>query len=710
MTRWALRLMLCAAPSMLALDAAAQTPAPADGVSALEEIVVTANRREQALQDVPISVTALSGESLAQAGVARTEDLTQVTPGLTFSRLNAVFQPQIRGVGARGGGPGDESTVAIYVDGVYQPESSTASFDLLKVQRVEVLRGPQGTLFGRNATGGLINVITPDPTFDFQGSAALRLGGDGERSIKAYAAGGLSDTLAADIGVLAYKDDGYVDDLVRGGKTGDRTSYAVRSKWLYTPTDNIRLNLSLNWSESEDSSPVVFNPINGNTRGRALVPGVVLPTGPYQSALNFKPHTKVRQYGAALNGQFDFSAVSLQTTSSYQWNKLDTRSDGDASPVNLADGNPIAKTEVYAQEVRLLSTSDGPLTWIVGAYGFYSEAGFDPSLTSTFSFPAGVRTVSRLETLNTTRSLAGFAEGSYELTDALTATVGLRYTWEDREFVSHINGVKRVDTSSSYDQFTPRFILKYDISDSANVYASFSQGFKSGIYASGGTDPNPVRPEKVDAYEVGLKADPLPWLRTNFSLFKYAYTDLQVQIRQVNVSILQNAADAEIWGGEAEITAAVNENLTLRLAAAHLDATYKSYPNALVTTPIPGGGNNQGPADATGKDLSRAPRNTLNVGAEYHRDMGPGVLEASLNVFYSDKYYWDALNRIAQPSYTKLNGQIGWSMPDQGWRFTVWGQNLTDEVIIANVNTQANADYATYQAPRRFGVTIEKSF
>lgn len=710
MENTALNVLLCAAASALATQAAAQSAPAEPPPAAVEEVIVTATRREQALQDVPVAITALSGATLQASGVTKTEDLTQVAPGLTFSRLNAVFQPQIRGVGSRGGGPGDESTVAIYVDGVYQPEASSASFDLLKVTRVEVLRGPQGTLFGRNATGGLINVITPDPRFEPGAEAALRLGGDGEKSIKTYVTGALSRTVAADLALLAYDDDGYIKDLVRGGKTGDRTSYAIRSKILWRPSDAARAVLTVNYASSDDAAAVSFNPINGNTRGRALSPSVVLPKGPYETALTFTPYTKLTQYGAALNAAYELPSVSLQSTTSYQYNRLSTLTDGDASPINLTLANPLVKTSSVAEEIRVLSTGSERLTWIAGAYGFVEHAAFDPSTNITYTYPAGVGTAQTLVTRNQTRSLAAFAEGAYDITDAFSATVGLRYTYEDRHYRSRINGVGRVDDSVVYREVTPRVILKYEVSPDLNLYGSFSQGFKSGIYNSSGTAPDPVRPEKVDAYELGLKTDPLPWLRANFALFRYDYTDLQIQVRQVNVNLLQNAAAAEIWGGEAEITAAVSSHLTLRLAAAHLDATYKSFPNALVTVPIAAGGNNQAPADATGKDLSRAPSWTLNLGAEYKRPLGAGVLEISGNAFFSDEYYWDPMNRIAQPEYSRINGQIAWALPDKGWRFSLWGQNLTDEVIIANVNTQANADYATYQAPRRIGVAIEKVF
>src|SRR6476620_8479682 len=191
----------------------------------LEDIVVTATRREERLQDVPVTVTAITAQSLAVADVATVRDLTQVIPGFVGSRNAGVFQPVIRGVGSTGISTGDEPNVATYIDGVYQPETGANWIDLVEVERVEVLRGPQGTVFGRNATGGLINIITPDPSFDTRGRVSARYGrlrnDAGQADVRAYVTGGLNETVAADFAGLYRNTDGYIVDLFRGGHVGD---------------------------------------------------------------------------------------------------------------------------------------------------------------------------------------------------------------------------------------------------------------------------------------------------------------------------------------------------------------------------------------------------------------------------------------------------------------------------------------------------------
>jgi len=197
----------------------------------VDSIIVTAQRRSERLQDVPIAVTAVTAEQLEAAGVTDTRQLTQTIPAMLFSRALSSVQPTIRGVGTRNANQGDESNVAVYIDGVYQPVMSSLAFDFLNIERVEVLRGPQGTLFGRNSTGGLVNVITPDPLHDAEGRIVLRAGSFGERSVQGYFTAGLSDALAGDLAVQLYADDGYLKDLQNGGHVGARETVAVRSKW-----------------------------------------------------------------------------------------------------------------------------------------------------------------------------------------------------------------------------------------------------------------------------------------------------------------------------------------------------------------------------------------------------------------------------------------------------------------------------------------------
>nr|WP_314437238.1 TonB-dependent receptor [uncultured Brevundimonas sp.] len=680
---------------------------PAASATQLDEIVVTANRREQSLQEVPIAVTALTGESLERTGVSQTSQLAQVTPGLVLGRNTAQFQPTIRGIGSRAATAGDESNVAIYIDGIYQPEIFAGAFDFLQVERLEVLRGPQGTLFGRNSTGGLINVITPDPSFNLSGALSARYGRFNERSIKGYVTGPLTDRLAFSLAALAYEDDGYVRDLVSGGRTGDKTTYAMRGKLLFDLTDTTRAVLTINAAQQYDSAPVAPTPINGNTRGQASTP---LADQPWETALSFDPYSNVRQQGVSLRVTSEFDAVDLEVTASHQANRLDQLSDSDASVADISSFENHTRSAATTAEVRLSAKPQAAFQWTAGVFAFENTARYTPSRVRGANGVISSENFGR----NETRSLAAFAEGAYPLTDRFTLTAGTRYTEEERHFTTRFvtpSAVQTVDAETSFQEWTPRVSLQYELTEDANAYVSYSRGFKSGVFNTGGANPLPVEPEYVDAYEVGLKSDPLTWLRLNLSAFHYDYDNIQVSVRNpAGVSTLQNAATAEMQGMEAELTAVLMDDLDLRIAASYLDATYTDFPNALITTPLPGGGNSQTPADVTGNRALRSPEFTLNIGLDYSRIFSTGTLSLSGNAYWSDEYFWDFENRLKQDAYVQVNARVNWDFPGDRLRISLYGENLTDAEVASNVVSATIAEYATWQRPRSYGVEARWSF
>jgi len=697
--------------------AAAGTPNAAragDAVGAesgLTEIIVTASRREESLQQVPISVTALTAQALAQAGIDQSAQLGTVTPGLFLARNTSVFQPTIRGVGSRASTAGDESNIAMYIDGVYQPETFTGAFDLLEIDRIEVLRGPQGTLFGRNSTGGLINVITADPKYDFAGNATVRAGSFDERSARAYVTGGLTDRLAGNLAALYAEDGGFVDDLFSDRRLGDRQSIAARGKLLFEASDTVRAILSVNYADQEDQSPVAVAPIDRNTVG-ASVPGAVIADEPWEAALSFDPFFNVQQRGASLRLQFDLGALDFESTSSFQKNQLHLLTDSDASPAQRGSVSNTQSSENYSQEFRVIADGNEQFKWQAGVFGFMNTSRYEPFTVMT----TGGAISSSIRMRNRTQSLAAFAEGAYSITEAFKLTAGARYTDEQRELESTrrnaagvING--GVDADTSFNQFTPRVSLQYRLNERSNAYVSYSRGFKSGVFNTASVSPVPVKPEVVDAYEIGFKSDVLSWLRTNAAVFYYQYEDIQLSQRDPNgASILQNAGKATMKGGELEVTAALMPSLDVRMGIALLDGSFDEFAGAAVTEPLPTGGNRQIFIDASGKDVIRAPSYTVSLGLAYNRDFSAGRLTASTNVYRSDKMYWDYLNRLSQPAYTLVAAQLGWTLPNDRWRIVLAGDNLTDEEVRQNVVTSTLADYATYLKPRNYSISLIAEF
>ncbi len=689
------------------------TTAEEDG-SAFGDIIVTATRREARLQDVPVAVTAVSGDTLASADVSTLRTLTQVVPGFVGSRNMGVFQPVVRGVGSTGISIGDEPNIATYVDGVYQPESAANWIDLVEVERVEVLRGPQGTTFGRNATGGLINVITPDPSFNFRGKASARIGrmrrDAGDYDARVYVTGPLSDDVAADFAGLYRKNDGYIDDLVRGGTLGDQRVIDVRSKILLRASERLDIIVTGEYfdQESTTNSP---QPLDGNTAGRRF-PGVILPTDAWQASLTKVPTLDLKRWTAALHTRFDLGSVALDTTSGYMNLRWTQDTDSDASNIQLGNFYALFNVESGSQEIKLSSSAPGPFQWLLGGY-FYQFGGY--SLLQPFSAanPSLPLTGPTLEPELEGRSFAGFAEGTYEVIPSLFVTAGGRYTTEKRTFDQTVNGVLRIaNANKTFNKFNYKLGVRYEISDKTNIYASHSTAFKSGVFNMAAISATPVNPENITATEFGLKSDPLDWLRTNLAVYYYDYKDLQLQSKDAfgPSYILQNAANAEIYGGELEVFVRPVADLTLRSAIAYSHARYKDFPAAQGFVPRPDGGNNVTPVDASGNIMTRAPKWSGNVGIDWGHEVGNGRLAVGANVSWSSKLYYDFANLFVQPAYTLTNASVSWTPESERFKVGLWVTNLTNEKVLQTIRPGALSTDGFYEQPRKVGLSVETRF
>jgi|LauGreDrversion4_2_1035121.scaffolds.fasta_scaffold51985_3 iron complex outermembrane receptor protein len=710
--------------SHLALAQNVGTPASqeemAEDQTGLGDIVVTATRREAKLQDVPVAVTAITGDALASADVSTVRSLTQVVPGFIGSRNMGVFQPVVRGVGSTGISVGDEPNIATYVDGVYQPESAANWIDLVEVERVEVLRGPQGTTFGRNATGGLINVITPDPSFDFRGKASLRVGrmrrDAGDYDARLYFTGPMGDKVAADLAALFRKNDGYIDDLVRGGTLGNQRVIDLRSKLLFKPTDNFKVVLTGEYfnQESTTNSP---QPLDGNTAGRNW-PGAIIPTNAWQASLTEVPLLNLTRWSFALHTRLDLGSVLLETTSGFLNLRWQQTTDGDASNIKLSNFPAVFESESGSQEIKLSSANPGPFQWLIGGY-FYQFGGGAPVLqpwtTTNPALPlAGPSLTPKLEG----RSFAGFAEGTYEVQPKLFLTLGGRYTTETRWFTQSNNNVLLVDNvSKTFNKFNYKVGVRYEVTDKTNVYATYSTAFKSGVYNMAGTGGTPVNPENIKAAEFGIKSDPLDWLRTNLAAYYYDYKDLQLQSKAPTGPgyILQNAANAEIYGGEFETIISPVRDLRLRAAVAYTHARYKDFPNAQGFTPIVNdngdfAGNVAAPFDASDKVMTRAPEWSGNVGFDWGHDVGNGRVTLAGNLLWSSRVYYDFANRFSQRPYTLTNLSVNWQPGSEAFKIGLWVTNLTNAKVLQTVRPSTLAVDGFYEQPRKIGMTIETKF
>jgi iron complex outermembrane receptor protein len=714
--------LLAVTASTQAIAQATEAPAPAAQQAAetaesdegqLADIVVTATRREERLQDVPVSVTAITADSLSASGVIESRTLTQVVPGLLFSRSASVGQPVIRGVGSTGVSGGDEANVAMYIDGVYHADPYSTLMELVEIQRVEVLRGPQGTVFGRNATGGLINVITPDPSFTFRGRVGasysrMRNGSDGI-DLRAYLTGPISDTLAFDFAGLYRESDGYIEDLVRGGALGHQQVFDVRGKILFQPSDAARFVLTAQYGrqESQGNTNVL---LDGNTQGRRY-PGVILPTGPWQATLDRVPVSDYRRFNTTLRGSLDFGAVNLESTTAYNFSWAGQVSDQDSSNINIGASAPQFWTRTYSQEVRLLSTGGGRFNWIAGLYAFHLDNHAYTLVESSAGPPAPV-TSFYLEPDIKTTSYAGFAEGTLQVIDPLFITLGVRYTTEQRSFAQSRNGVSLFpEQERSYNDPTYRAAFRYEITPTINFYGSYGTGFKSGVFNSISLSRVATEPEHIGAAELGFKADLSRALRVNIVGYHYDYTDLQVISRDpVGTFVLQNAASAQIYGAELEVTAIPVQGLVLNGSVTLSRARYEEFPGAQCYSRRPDlAGNTVFTCDASGNHMIRAPEFTFNLGARWSQPIGSGELEIGGNVYHSGRVYYDFSNNFSQDPYYLVNAEIAYQAGN-GVRYSLAVSNLFDAFVAQSMRVAPPATDFIPERPRRITAGVQYSF
>ncbi len=727
--------------AILALAAADATAAFAqDGKSeqaaSSPEIVVTATRREQRLQDVPIAVTALGGEALQNAGIESTSDLPMKVPNLTISNQVSAFVVFLRGIGQLATNPGQEPSVATYVDGVYQPSAYSSLLTLANVQRVEVIKGPQGTLFGRNATGGLINVVTKDPTQELTGEMKASYGNFGTMKGAAYIAGGLSEGVAMD--VSAYFSD---EDHAKGRNvfTGRRFAGAevfdIRSKLVANLGDTTKVTLAGNYTKSSSSvgnNLAVLGPSIG-LDGVGQLPGF------YDISADVEPYNKQKYWQISGRLDQDLGAFNLVSITAFSKVSAVEAEDADVSPIPILGFFGSQKGKVFSQELQLVSKPDSAIDWIVGAYYFNQKAVGAPGgialrgFAFGNSFDDGINGRSRLKT----KSFAGFAEVTVPVTDKFKLTAGGRYTSDKKSLHSELDVVSdgavvatvpgafgvNGETSKTFKKFTYRGIASYDFTDDVMGYVSYSRGFKSGGYDTAIANGIAFRPEVIDSIEAGLKSQFLDRrLTLNAAVFNYDYKDIQLPalLPGTGIQTTINASNAKITGFELDGNFMVTENVNIVFGLGYLDSKYKNFPGSPCTTLLPNGsviptpagpGGINGICDLSGNRLIRTPKFTYNIGANAKIPVGGGNVSMSANYAYQAKIFFDVTNRLPQKAYGLLNGSIGWSNADDTLGVRLYGENLTNKKYTAAQYVQAGFP-DRYQAgqPRRYGVELSFKF
>jgi len=688
--------------------------------NAPEEIIVTAQRRAERLQDVPLSIASLSAGSLERSGVTSFQDLTDLVPGLHMVGAGSNISPTIRGVNSQQTDPGNDANTATYVDGVYQPSQNANFMDLPDIDRIEVLKGPQGTLFGRNATGGAIRVFTKGPSLDrATGSVDLSYGNFNKFAAKGFVSVPLvEDRVAASISGFIQESDGYYRDIVRNTKTVGDDARSVRAKILAKPSDNLSIEVFGAYAKHV-SDVNAFQPLDGSTAARGI-PGVIIPSRPYEYAGNIPAVKKDQQYTAGLKATLDTDIGEFSSVTSYVSSRSYMVTDADGSSANLLIFPINFKNSATAQELTFASKKFGQFLFTAGANYYDSTGRYDPLILQgdffAFAGPQGLYGYQAQETT----AYAGFAELTFTPTDRLTFIAGARYSSEDRDAEGGYFGAGPRPAvlpplgKVTYNRFTPRASVRYQLTDAGdNAYFTFSQGFKSGGFNISGAQTAPFRPEKVNAYEIGLKTSPSRMISANAAAFYYDYTDQQVFQLVNTTNITTNAASTRIYGAEADITARLTDEFTVNVGLAWLDAKYRNYTNVVINPPAGGPGCLCGNVAVNGVDLSGttppyAPKFSFTVDAAYTKELPIGTVGLSATVYYTSSFFQSPVTQ--QGRYATLAMRGSFQPTDSNFTFYAYGRNITNTLYILALQNQPVATTLSYAAPATYGAGVKYAF
>jgi iron complex outermembrane recepter protein len=708
------------------MSAAAEAPVEGN----LEEIVVTAQKRSENLQDVPIAITAVSGQALDRAGATGITALADLTPGLQMESTQGSVAPRIRGVGSDL--PNVENSVAIYVDGVYIASPSAALLSLNNIAQVETLKGPQGTLFGRNATGGALLIQTPDPTENLSGKFGVGYGDYQTTTLNGYVADSFAPAVAADFAMhVSHQGEGYGRNLFTGSEVYQANlDLALRSKWVLKPTDTDTIHFIVDFERRDGSTATVDYIPAGTYPSALLVPPLTTPIPrPYDINTFVDPTDSLTQSGVSARVDHEMSWARLTSITAYRHEEITSTFDITLTPAccvsvpvpfppfsvtaPLPVVNIDSKDEQISQEVQLLSPDNSRsnwLTWVSGLYYFHDVQ------TQVNSF-ASVRT----------NSYSGFGETHIEFLPATRLVLGLRYTDEEKALSVNSGYYNQPEAPGTpvppltavpttwFSQLTYRVGIDHEFADGTLVYASKNLGFKSGGYNSSEPSLPNFAPEKLNAYEVGFKSEFLDHrVRWNGAAFYYRYTNIQmVKLTADNQIQEYNGPPATVYGTDFDVEARVARGLTFRAGASYVhDRFTEDSPTVQWNVPNPPfpGGSTAFFASANGHELPHTPTWTTNAGLDYTLNSAIGTWTANANFLHSSGWFGEPDNQLAQRPYNSVDASVYVQPTGQPFSIGLWGRNLSDARVYSAVSGNALTSLSQYAPPRTYGIKFSVEF
>ncbi len=760
----------------------------------LQEIVVTANRREENQQSVPIAITAITADTAAKIGITDAMALGEAVPGLVFNRQSNGSIPFIRGVGNPNSTPGDEPSVAMYVDEVYIPLAGSGISNYNSITSIEVEKGPQGTLFGRNATGGVVQVYTKNPGAVPEFQASVGYANYDTPSGSLYASGALTDTLSANAAIYGSRQyDGWGHDLTTGQPTfGREYDFGGRVKLLWTPNDRASFLLALDTDTTGTAIGLTYSALPGTKTTNLSILGIPIPgaSAPspsnfYDTYGNFPNYSTNYQSGVSLKTTIDLGWSELVNIAAYRHNNDQQRFDYDDGPDSLFNAFLHSDENTATEELRLRSPDGAAIKWIGGFYLFDDRAGylpinFDalaPPLAPVFGGNALVPGFVASYGKEYSHSYAGFGQVTDEILPKLNLTAGIRYTVDLRTGSTY-------DTSSvqqalvtpgtnvlpicpatgvtflgpgicaggtgraTFSSPSGKVSLDYHFTGDVMGYIAYNRGFKSGVFnvvsILAPQDP-PVKPEKLDAYTIGEKAEFLDHrLRVNTEAYYYKFTDIQEQVVVQDTSHAVNAAKATMEGLELEVTALPAAHWSIAGTIGLEKSYFNDYPDGayFVYDPLTGGNCALGPTNdcgltvgspgapphytgtswnLRGNQLPNAPPFSFSISTRYEVPTASGTYDWNIALNHIGGYFFQPDNgegQIApgrpdndrQQLVNLLNASVGWGSPDGALATRLWGMNLAGQRYQSFQDEEGNASQYSAAAPRTYGVTFTVHF
>ncbi|MET3665742.1 TonB-dependent receptor [Caulobacter sp. 1776] len=749
-------LLICAAAGAQAIASPAFAAGQAETPTVqIEEVVVTARRREERLQDTPVAVTALAGEALESRGVDSVDQIAKFAPSIRFDGAAALSGGNynatvfVRGVGQNDFAIFSDPGVGVYVDGVYYARSIGGTLDAFDVSRIEVLRGPQGTLFGKNTIGGAVIITTDQPKTEFGGKIEGVTGSYDRLDVKGHVDIPLGEKVSARLSAARLTRDGYGKRLLTGDDLGDRNATAARAQLRWEASDAVTVSLSADYTRAREHSAPQKLLVIGAVPGFAVGPfmanfntyvapglGITAPNGAKSLNTSFLTDSPFTTYGTGPNindldlwgtsatVDWDLGEVSFKSITAVRGLKATFARDGDNTPFTFRETFNHDVQAQYSQEFQFSGQSfSDRLTWVTGAYVF-RERGTDSGYAKLAlglapgASPPPYSPSAAVYTKVTSTTYALFAQGSLTLTDRLSATVGARYNRDEKDYVLDHRRIRdggviaQVSPGGSWNSFTPKVGLEFKATPDVLLYASVGKGFKSGGFnarpLNDASEVTEYQPETLLTYEAGAKT---AWLDRRLILnvagYFSDYQDIQVTVNQTPRNFVANAAAGEVKGVEVELQAKPTANWSFNFGGGYMDAKYTEVGSGLAAgqvLPI-----------TLATHFVKAPKWTLNGGVEYGHELpGGGRLTARVDWSHYSTVYNDVANDpdLTQGAYDLFGARLAYASPGRVWQAALFGTNLSDEryMVSGNASSGFGLKEASFGRPREWGVSLSRKF